>query len=468
MNYVYGRSIRLFGTHGIRGIVNSTMTPDLAIRLGRALGTSLGKERRVLIGHDPRTSSELLECAFVSGLLDCGCNVTRLGMIPLPILAFALRKIPSDAGVMITASHNPPQYNGIKIYDADGSAFTNDKDSEIEDLYFSQKFAIAEYTGKGKLEEKRDIQTDYINGILEFVDSKNIQKCNFKVVVDAGGGAASRVTPLLLSKLGCTVIEHNCDPDGLFKERPLEPRPENLSRLMELVKQHHADLGVAHDGDADRTAYSDENGCFIQGDRILAVMCRYLLRDRPGSTIVTSINSSSVIDDAARLVDAKVARTRVGEPAVIQKMKETNAPVGGEENVGLIFRDWSWSREGPFSLALILEIMSRERKTISQLQGMFPVYMMRKFDVSLDPGTNYEEVKRMVMKRIETNLPKNRTNVLTIDGFKIIFDYGWLLIRPSGTEFKFRIFAEAQTEEKVEELANLGASLVEQSRIETP
>jgi phosphomannomutase/phosphoglucomutase len=457
------KKTRLFGTHGIRGIVGKSITPELALGLGRALGTYEGKAKRVLIGHDTRTSSELLEHAFISGVLDSGCNVTKLGMIPLPTLAFALRNIRSDAGVMITASHNPPEFNGIKFYDADGSAFTSHRDSAIEDLYCQQQFTVADYANKGKLDEDREVLEHYLASIVDRVDGRSIRERNLKIVVDAGGGAASHVTPSLLERLSCTVVKSNCEPDGLFRGRPLEPRPENLSKLQSLVKQHGADVGVAHDGDADRTAYVDENGNFIQGDRILALLCYYVLKDRPGNTIVTPLITSSVTDDAASLVKATVVRTAVGEPAVVEKMKETNALIGGEENVGLILRDWSWAREGPFAVALVLEIMAKMKQSISALLGMFPLYEMKKLDIPFVAEGDYEGQKHKVMQAIERNLPKHCLDVETVDGFKILFDDGWLSIRPSGTEFKFRVFAEARRQQRVEELASLGEQLVQQS-----
>jgi len=453
---------KLFGTHGVRVTVGDELTSELALNLGYALGTQLGEGRTVAIAYDPRTSSTLLENALTAGLLDCGCNVRRLGMTPLPVLSFGIRYLHTDAGVMITASHNPPEYNGIKFYSSDGSAFTYQQDLEVENIYMSRKFSPASYTKKGKSEIVSDLGSAYIEAVKRYLDCRLISERDFSVVLDGGGGAASYLTPKLLTALGYKTIAINCEPNGLFAERPLEPRPENLTLLMKTVKEKQASLGAAHDGDGDRSAYVDEEGNFIQGDRILALICHHVLKSHPGGTIVTPVNTSSVILDVAELVKAKVEWTAIGEPSVLERMKEKNAEIGGEENVGLMFPKWSWAREGPFAISMVLNIMAEEGRKISALLKEYPEYYSVKMNVPVPNGI-FQKNKKRIMANIQKMLPDDYDNIVAIDGYKVFYGKNWLLVRSSGTEPLFRIFVEASGKKEASKLAALGRNIINEA-----
>jgi len=454
---------RLFGTFGYRGLANKDLSPGVALSLGATLASYLGKGKTVVVAHDPRTSSEMFERALTTGLMSHGCNVKTVGLTPTPTLSFAIPYLKADAGIMISASHNPPEWNGIKFWNSDGSAFSPRQDLIIEDIYFGKKFLPASWEEIGNVEHIEKINDKYIEAIISRMNSEIIKQAGFKVVLDCGGGAASHVTPNLCKKLGFDVVYFNCIPDGFFKERPAEPRPENIGKLKELVKMHNADFGVAHDTDADRTVFVDERGNFISGDRTFALTCYYLLRNNPGSKIVANIVTSSVILDVAEKVKAEVLWSPIGEPYITEIMKDVRAKVGGEENGGTIIRDWVWAREGPYLVPLIAELMANTGKTLSELSKEFPEYAQLKINVYF-PKEEYDKKKFEVLKLIEKKVSKcNYDKIVTIDGVKIFFGKEWLAIRPSGTEPLFRVITEARTEKRTKELNEQGVDIAKAS-----
>ncbi|KXA99011.1 phosphoglucosamine mutase, partial [candidate division MSBL1 archaeon SCGC-AAA261C02] len=296
---------KLFGTSGVRGIINEDFTPETVLRLARALATSLENSGTIVIGKDPRTSSDLIEDIITSGLLAGGCSVKKLGVVPTPVVGFAARNLGADAGIMITASHNPPEYNGVKFFDSSGMAYTPDKESEIEEIYFEERFESVEWS-EIKDVSSTTILREYMQDISKVVD---VDK-KFKVVVDCANGAASQVTPYLLEGLGCEVITLNSQLDGTFPGRPPEPVKENLQELCKIVKSTAADIGLAHDGDGDRIAAADENGHVVEGDKLLALASAYAVQ-KFGGKIVTTIDASKVVDEQVIEAGSEVVRTKV-------------------------------------------------------------------------------------------------------------------------------------------------------------
>ncbi|RLI25563.1 phosphoglucosamine mutase [Candidatus Bathyarchaeota archaeon] len=449
-----------FGTFGLRGVANVDLTPQLALKIGLCMANYLGPGKTVVVGRDPRTSSAMLSMAVSSGLLSGGCNVKDVGLVTTPALSFAVKTLKADGGVMITASHNPPEWNGIKLWNGDGSGFSRTQDRVIEDMLRRGEFRHVDWSHIGRLERVEGIPDMYVEGILSRVDVDTIRRRGYRVVLDCGGGSACYSSPKLLRKLGCDLKVINCRPDGFFKQRLPEPRPENLSRLMETVRSIGADLGVAHDGDADRAAFIDEKGRYVQGDRILALICLNYLRNRPKGLIVTTVITSSVIYDVAEMVGARVILTPVGEPYVVEKMKETGAEIGGEENVGLIVRDWVWSREGAYAVALVLELMAKEGRSLSELSESLPRYEQAKLNVRCDREV-FPLIKHRVIELVKEMLPKDYDRLVTIDGVKAYYGRNWVLVRPSGTEPLFRVFAEAEDKTTLEELKRLGVKATE-------
>ena len=334
------RMSKLFGTNGIRGVVNEDMSSELALGIGKAWGTMLRRTIQrptIAIGTDARLSNGMLKTAIASGLLATGCDVVDVGLVPTPTLQYTVREQHHSSGVIITASHNPPQFNGIKGVAADGTEFSKDVEDTIEDIYFKQAYRLADWKSVGALSTWDGAVDLYIKGILACVDVAAIKKKKFHVLLDCGNGAGCLVTPILLKKLGCTYTPLFCEQDGTFPGRNSEPIPDNLGALMKAVPEHDADFGIAQDGDADRAIFVDENGSYVWGDKSLALAGRYITKHGHGGVAVTPVTTSNCFEDVITENGGKVIYTAVGSPIVARVMMERQAVFGGEENGGLIF-----------------------------------------------------------------------------------------------------------------------------------
>lgn len=435
---------KLFGTFGVRGVVNRELTPEIAFKLGLSLANYLGEGKRVAVGRDNRTSGEMFEQAVVSGLLAGGCDVLRLGLTPTPVLSFAIRYFSCDGGVIITASHNPPEYNGIKLWGSDGAGFQREEEREIEEI-LERGPGLASWDRVGRV-STADAISPYIAEALRRVG--RFRK-RWRVVVDCANAVGALVTPRLLRELGCEVISMNSQLDGAFPGRKLEPVPENLVELAKVVVACGADLGVAHDGDADRTIVIDENGQVISGDRVFAFAALHYLRGRKAPKIITTVATSLVIDEVARRLGGSVVRGKVGEPEIVGEWKRAGGDIGGEENGGVLFFDWTPGRDGIMTAIQFIAELDEHEGPLSKLDSSLPVYHQVKERVKCP-----NEMKQQVLERLAerfSSYPLNHT-----DGLRIDFEDGWLLMRPSGTEPLFRCFAEAKSRERAKELVELG------------
>ncbi|HIP58427.1 MAG TPA: phosphoglucosamine mutase [Archaeoglobus profundus] len=437
----------LFGTDGVRGIVNEELTVEMALNLGRVMGTL--RKGRIAVAMDTRLSSPMLKSAVIAGLMSVGADVVDLGIAPTPALQYYVKcKKKVRGGIAVTASHNPKEYNGIKFIQEDGREFTREMDEESERLYKSKSFKLASWNEVGQLYFD-DYKRMYIDGILSKVDVDAIARKRFKVVLDCGNGAACVTSPQILKELGCEVITINSHPDGRFPARNPEPVEENLSLLKEVVKATKADLGIAHDGDADRATFVDEKGRFISEDVILALMAKYYVEKNGGGKVVTPVSSSRCVEDVVVEAGGEIVYTAVGSPVVAETMLKVKAVFGGEGNGGLIFPEHLYARDGAMSFAKILELMALENKPISELIKDIPKYYMIKTKLPCKD-------KLKLLEGLKNEFP----NANFTDGARIDYEDGWLLIRPSGTEPIVRIFAEAKTEEKAKELLELGIKTV--------
>ncbi|MCX9084533.1 MAG: phosphoglucosamine mutase [Candidatus Methanoperedens sp.] len=427
----------LFGSSGIRGLANKEITPELALNVGLAIG-SLHKS--AVIGRDPRTSGEMIEHGIISGLLSAGCDVTRVGMVPTPTLAYAARNY--DCGVMITASHNPPEYGGIKLWNKNGLAFNTQQQDGIESIIRDRKWKIAKWDGIGRVNETEVIE-DHAKMILA-----KAGKASLKVVVDCGCGAASVITPYLLRRMGCKVVTLNSQPDGFFPARDPEPIEKNLEMLKKTTIAMGADLGIAHDGDADRMMAVDNRGRFLEGDKLLAF---FGLRETTKS-IVVPVDTSIMVDDV--LNGRTIYKTRVGDVYVAEELMKRNAQFGGEPSGSWIFPEISLCPDGILAAARLVAIVEKEGH-LDALIDELPTYPMIRGAI---PCAN--EKKASAMKAIAGSL-KKLGEVCDIDGIRVDTNNGWVLVRPSGTEPKIRITAEART--GVEELYAKAETLVKGS-----
>ncbi|HUV83033.1 MAG TPA: phosphoglucosamine mutase [archaeon] len=441
----------LFGTNGVRGIANVDMTPELALNLGKSLGTYIHLHKigtRVAVGRDTRISGDMLKSAAIAGLLSTGLEVVDVGVLPTPNLQHYIRDN-ADAGVMITASHNPKEYNGLKIVAGDGTEFSREGEAEVEKILLSGNFHAAKWNETGGFSRDSTAIPAYIKGIISKIDHKLIRSASLTVVVDPGCGAGCAVTPWLLSELGCKVITLNAQPDGTFPGRAPEPTREVLTDLINMVKAAGADLGVAHDGDADRVAFVDETGEFLDEEDLLALMTSHVLDHKRGK-VVTPVGSSLKIKDVTESKGSELVWTRVGSIDVARKMIEIGAVFGGEGNGGLIFPEFLYCRDGAMTAAKMLELLAEGNK-LSELKKSIPKYHNFKAKINI---ANPVEVMNKVGKAVKGQ------DIDNTDGIKIWYPDGWILIRPSGTEPLIRIFAESKSEDRARELLDFGSDLV--------
>ena len=444
---------RLFGTFGVRRTANDVLTPEFASRLAACYGTQI--KGKVAVGGDTRTSTLMLKQAVTAGLLSSGCDVVDLGILPTPGVQYAVRKY-YDGGVMITASHNPPQYNGLKFLDEDGIGIPDDMELAIEKLYFDEEPDRVPFSQIGQLYHNDKVIDEYVDEAVSKVDSEAIRNANLKVVVDCGSGAGCFTAPYLIRKLGCDVTTLNSQPDGFFPGRNPEPIEENLQELIHVVKELNADIGLAHDGDADRTICIDEMGNFVLGDKTFTLVEKQMLKENNGGIIVTTVATSQAIYDVAEEYNGEVIATAVGDLLVARKLKDENGLFGGEENGGLIFPDFVYGRDAVMTVAKILEIVAKEKKPLSELVGELPVYYASKTKIECP-----DDEKEFVMSSIAKEIQETTDFELDLtDGVKILKEDGWVIIRPSGTEPIFRCFAESDSQDKADEMTDWGLSLI--------
>lgn len=436
---------RLFGTNGIRGVANKELTPEIAIKIGSTVGTFF-KHGTLIVGHDARTSSPMLAKAVVAGLTATGCNVLFAGMAPTPALQYAVKNHKPDGAVIITASHNPPEYNGIKVIWNDGIELSREQEIAVESIFFDKKIRYAEWDNIGIIRDLPGVIEDYIEAIKKHVNTEMIIKKHYRIVIDAANSVGNLAAPYLLRNLGCKVMTINGNIDGTFPGRLPEPRVENLTELASTVKAVGADLGVAYDGDADRSVFVDENGEIYWGDKTFALIEKYFLKDNPNEKIVTPISSSTLTKDIADTYKGKLVWTKVGSVTVSQTMKKIKAKLGGEENGGIFYGPHQSVRDGAMATALILDIMAKTRKKLSKLVGELPKYFIEKAKVECP-----ENLKEKTLEKLVEQM--KWFNISTIDGVKVWFkDKSAILIRPSGTEPIYRLYAEAKNEQKAKQL----------------
>ena len=422
----------LFGTSGIRRLADAGLV-ELSQKVGLAVGKVYGN---VVVGYDTRTSSDAIKHAFVSGVLTAGAKCSDAGIIPTPTLALAAREF--RAGAMITASHNPPEYNGIKLWNPDGSAFDLKQQDQIEDMVLNSSLEAAEWCKMNQSTTFQGAIEKHIKHIME--NSPKMAK--LKVVLDCGCGAGSVISPDLLKKMGCEVIPLNCSPSGFFP-RPSEPTEANLGSLIQATKELGADLGIAHDGDADRMMAVDDKGRFIPGDKLLALFAR----QENAKEVVTTTDASMVIEE----MGFNVTRTKVGDSYVSDELKR-GGDFGGEPSGAWIFPKNSLCPDGIYAAARLVNIASRQK--LSGLVDKIPQYPILRGSIA-SAGLDLASLEKRLldMKPLSVN---------SIDGTKLNFKDGWLLIRASGTEPRIRVTAEARTKAGAQQLYDSGVRAIKE------
>ena len=458
----------LFGTNGVRGIVNQEMTPELALDLARSLAAFLWRKTEnavpmVVIGTDSRISGSMLKNAAVSGLLSSGIAVTDAGLTPTPALQYYVKNnSTASAGMIITASHNPREYNGIKLIAEDGTEFSREDEKTVEEIFFSKNFRVAEWSKTGNLCTEINCNKMYLDGIAAMADKKAIKNRSFKVITDTGNGAGSATLPELMSRLGCRVLALNAQPDGTFPWRNPEPTPDALTEMAALMSAAEFDIGVAQDGDADRAVFMDENGEYIDDEIMLAAVEKYILHKEKGP-VVTTVSTSQRFTDVAKEAEADIYYTPVGSVDVGRKMTEVNAVYGGEGNGGMIFPRHQICRDGAMAAAMVLEMLAHSGMKASELRKTVPTYFNEKTKIHL-PGKDLAKIIKTVATKIKAAEDEiGYVSLETIDGIKVWFADGWFLIRPSGTEPMIRIAAEAKTKDDTEKYIKIGEKFVREA-----
>ncbi|WP_415282722.1 phosphoglucosamine mutase [Candidatus Nitrososphaera sp. FF02] len=443
---------RLFGTNGVRGVWGRELTSDLVIDLSYAIATYYGKGP-IVVGYDGRKSSPVVSRLVRSTLNSAGLDVADAGLVPTPCLQHAAKRLGYNGGIMITASHNPPEYNGIKPAASDGVEIPREDELKVEDIFYSKKFATT--SGNGQQYADDTVVPKYIERVLALVNAEKIRKKDFTVAMDTGNGAQAAVAPVIAKALGCKVLVINGAIDGDFPGRGSEPTPDNLGVLAETVRNGKADFGVAFDGDGDRSIFCDDNGQIYWGDKTGSLLAKNLLAARHrGAEIVCPVNTSMVLDKVAEQAGLKVVHTKVGSVEVSREMVKRKAPLGLEENGGFMYGPMNEVRDGAMTTALVLDMLAETSKSFSQLVEELPRTFQHKTKFSC---SSREVVERVVRACMDHGSPKR---IETMDGAKIwIDDETWLMVRPSGTEPLIRVYAEstdrALLESKVEEYSRI-------------
>ena len=442
---------KMFGTNGVRGVVNEDMNAKLALQMGKAIGSCF--PGIIAIAKDTRVSSDMLSMAVISGLTTVGCDVRDLGMIPTPALQLYVKTHGEVvAGVMITASHNPPEYNGIKVIAGDGTEASTEQEAAVEAKYDEEIQGVS-WSRVGSVRKVTGAAEEYIDSIISKVDVNLIRSAGFTAVVDCANGASCYTSPLLLQKLGVRAIALNASANGEFPGHNSEPTEDNLSDLKKLVKDVKADIGIAHDGDADRCVFVDNKGNFVSGDITLALMAMALLEANNGGEVVTPVATSSLIDEVVVRGNGTVARTAVGSPKVARRMIDDHAVFGGEGNGGLIFPAHQYCRDGGMAVAYMLEFLAKGNTTLRKKIDELPVYYGVKKKIPC-PMTLKSAVYDYI-RSVTTTVKKDET-----DGIKLLFGNGWVHIRASGTEPQFRVESESADEVVANQLSEKYEKLV--------
>jgi phosphoglucosamine mutase len=428
---------KLFGSSGVRGLANVDLTPLLACKVGLAVAT-YAKAKKAVVARDTRVSGSMLEDALVSGLLSSGTEVLLAGIVPTPALAYATKAFGADAGFMLTASHNPPQYNGIKVFNCDSLSYTDEDQNAVEKNVKEGTFALADWRSLGKT-TPIDASQVYMEKALKAVALKR----QWHVVVDPGCGATFNVAPAMLKAMSCKVTALNAHPDGYFPARKSEPTAESLKDLANVVKTLGADAGVAFDGDGDRVAFIDEKGAFVNFDRSLAAYAAYALKRSGGGTVVTNVEASMCVETMAQTQGGRVIRSRVGDIYISEAIKRAGAVFGGEPCGAWVHPQLHYCPDGPLSAALFLKALEDEDKSVSEFVGAVPEYITLRENVTCKKELKYKAVAK-IGATLKTAFP-DYTDFSTVDGVRLALKNGWLLVRASGTEPLIRLTVEGES-----------------------
>ena len=447
----------IISASGARGVIGESLTPERVVRLAAAFGNFIGSGR-IVVGYDSRTSGPMMMHSVYAGLLATGCDILDVGMCPTPTILFMSRVEQADGSIVITASHNPAEWNGLEFAAQAGRLLNGQDLKSFLDIYHNQKLRLCSWNKQGEIKKLNQAISHHINAILEaqWVDLEQTHSRQLSVVIDAGNGVGSRISPVLLRALGCKVSEVFCHPDGSFP-RPSEPYPEALSKLCQTVQSVGADLGLAHDGDADRLVIVDELGHAISSEYTFALVADFLLgkTDQP-AFIVATISTSRLIEDVAHRHKAELFRVPVGVSFVVEKMKQLSKDnpealvLGGEGTGGVILPNWQHTTDGIAAISVIVQMLAESDDSIQSRVRNLPEYKMHKIKLKIDRQATADELVR----RAAVIFSQLSNSILDLtDGIRCVWPDRWVGIRKSGTEPVVRIFSEANSSGTAKELA---------------
>jgi len=441
---------------GIRGTIGGRagegLTPIDIVKFTAAFGSWVVRKtgnRKIVLGRDARISGEMVNNLVIGTLQGLGIEVVDLGLSTTPTVEVAVPDEQAGGGIILTASHNPKQWNALKLLNADGEFISDADGKEVLDLAEAADFDFAEVDKLGKVVQNDTYLQKHIEKVLALplVDIEAIKKADFKVVIDCVNSTGGIFIPALLKALGVNnIVELYCEPNGQFPHNP-EPLPENLTEISKEVQKQNADLGIVVDPDVDRLCFVNEDGSMFGEEYTLVAVADYILKNTPGNT-VSNLSSTRALRDVTEKAGSEYNASAVGEVNVVNKMKETNAVIGGEGNGGIIYPESHYGRDALVGIALFLTHLAKFGKSISLLRSSYPSYHISKNKITLTPEMDIDHL----LKQVEEKYKKQPYS--TIDGLKIEFDKTWVHLRRSNTEPIIRIYSEAENETIAENLAN--------------
>ncbi len=438
----------MVSSSGIRGVVGSSLTPDIALSVGASFGTLIGKGP-VILGGDTRVSYDCITASVVAGLLSVGTDVIQIGKVPTPTVQQLIKMHNAKGGLVITASHNPIIWNGIKLMNESGSFLSDAQYNQFISTYESKSYSFKPYNELGELSNDPMALEKHIDLILSKIDISAIKNSGINVLIDANNGTGALADPILLDQLGINYTIINNVPDGNFSHDP-EPLEKNLTQIKNELAKGSYDIGFVQDADADRLVILDETGRFIGEDYSLALCVDYVLsyekKNEPIKNVVVNLSTSNVITDIVKQKQGRIHQTKIGEPNVTAKIKEINAIVGGEGNGGVIYPEVGWGRDSLVGIVLALNYLAKTKRSVSEIVNSYPRYTMLREKLQVSHKSDIPELLTKI-KDYYANYSLNQD-----DGIKVMMDTGWIHVRPSNTEPIIRIFIEQATQEKAESL----------------
>lgn len=441
---------------GIRGTiggkVGDNLTPIDVVKFAASYGLWIKEQSNkstytIVIGRDARISGEMIQNLVINTLVALGINVVNLDLSTTPTVEIAVPKENADGGIILTASHNPKQWNALKLLDSKGEFLSSAHSQRVLDIASNDSMNFSDVDSLGKVLTDNSYFDKHIDSviILSYINEKSIRNSNFRVVVDGVNSTGGIVVPMLLERLGVDVIKIHCDPNGNFPHNP-EPLKEHLTDLSKKVLETNADFGIAVDPDVDRLAFMDEKGILFGEEYTLVACADYVLNIKKGNT-VSNMSSTRALKDLTNKYGGSYTASAVGEVNVVESMKKNNAVIGGEGNGGIILPESHYGRDALVGIALFLSLLSEKKISVSELKKTYPLYFMSKKKINLNKDTNVDSILSIIKNN------HNDDEINSIDGVKIDFIDSWVHLRKSNTEPIIRIYSEAKSQLEADKLA---------------